>query len=46
MADAGDTPELNRCWFAKTVIAVHQESGLTIDRREADALDAVLAECE
>ena len=46
MADAGDTPELNRCWFAKTVIAVRQEYGLTIDRREADALDAVLAECE
>ena len=39
-------PELNRCWFAKTVIAVRQEYGLTIDRREADALDAILAGCE
>ena len=35
-------PELNRCWFA----AVRQEYGLTIDRREADALDAVLEGCE
>ena len=39
-------PELNRCWFAKTVIAVRQEYGLTIDRREANALDVVLAGCE
>ena len=39
-------PELNRCWFAETVIAVRREYGLTIDRREAAALDAVLAGCE
>ena len=38
-------PELNRCWFAETVIAVRQEYGLTIDRREAAALDAVLDQC-
>ena len=45
--DAADwLPELNRCWFARTVIAVRQEYGLTIDRREADALDAVLEGCE
>lgn len=39
-------PELNRCWFAKTVVAVRQEYRLTIDRREAAALDAVLESCE
>ena len=37
-------PDLNRCWFAATIVAVRQEYGLTIDRREADVLDAVL-EC-
>ena len=45
--DAADwLPELNRCWFARTVIAVRQEYELTIDRREADSLDAVLEGCE
>ena len=39
-------PELNRCWFANTIIAVRREYGLTIDRREAAALDAVLEGCE
>ena len=38
-------PDQNRCWFAARVIAVRQQYGLTIDRREADALDDVLAEC-
>ena len=38
-------PERNRCWFAARVIEVRRKYGLTIDRREADALDAVLAEC-
>ena len=36
-------PAQNRCWFAARVIAVRQRYGLTIDRREADALDQVLA---
>ena len=36
-------PERNRCWFAATIVAVRREYGLTIDRREADALDAVRA---
>ena len=39
-------PTQNRCWFAARVIAVRQRYGLTIDRREADALDQVLAGCE
>ena len=38
-------PAQNRYWFAGRVIAVRQRYGLTIDRREADALDQVLAGC-
>ena len=38
-------PPLNRCWYAKTIIAVRQEYRLTIDLREAVALEAVLATC-
>ena len=38
-------PPLNRCWYAKTIIAVRQEYRLTIDVREAVALEAVLATC-
>ena len=38
-------PAQNRCWFAARVIEVRQRYGLTIDRREADALDQVLAGC-
>ena len=44
--DAADwTPDENRCWFAWRVIDVRRAYGLTIDRREADALDAILAAC-
>ena len=39
-------PSQNRCWFAARVLSVRQRYGLTIDRREADALDQVLAGCE
>ena len=38
-------PDQNRCWFAARVIAVRQKYELTIDQREADALDRVLAAC-
>ena len=38
-------PAQNRCWFAARVVAVRQRYGLTIDPREADALDQVLAGC-
>ena len=38
-------PAQNRCWFAARVIAVRQRYSLTIDRREADALEQVLAGC-
>ena len=44
--DAADwTPDENRCWFAWRVIDVRLTYSLTIDRREADALDAILAAC-
>ena len=39
-------PARNRCWFAATIVAVRQKYNLTIDRREADALDRILASCE
>ena len=39
-------PEKNRCWFAHAVIEVRKAYSLTIDRREVQALDAVLASCE
>ena len=44
--DAADwMPDESRCWFAWRVIDVRRAYGLTIDRREADALDAILAAC-
>ena len=44
--DAADwTPDENSCWFAWRVIEVRRAYGLTIDRREATALDAILATC-
>ena len=44
--DAADwLPELNRCWFAARVVEVRRKYDLTIDRREADALEAVLSRC-
>ena len=39
------TPDENGCWFAWRVIDVRRAYGLTIDRREADALDAILVAC-
>ena len=38
-------PDLNKCWFADRVVRVRLKYGLTIDRREADALDSVLSGC-
>lgn len=44
--DAADwLPERNRCWFAARVVAVKKKYGLTVDRREAAALERVLAGC-
>ena len=39
-------PSRNRCWFAGRVVEVRRAYGLTIDRREAVALDRILAACE
>ena len=38
-------PDLNQCWFADRVVAVRRKFGLTIDPREAAALDRVLVGC-
>ena len=38
-------PPMNRCWFAARVIAVKRKYALTIDRREATALERVLSGC-
>ena len=44
--DAADwMPAQNRCWFANQIITVRRAYNLTIDRREANALDRVLATC-
>ena len=45
--DAADwVPDRNRCWFAGRVLKVRLAYDLTIDRREAAALDRILAGCE
>lgn len=45
--DAGEwLPEHHRCWFADRVVQVKRRYSLTVDRREADALKRVLADCE
>ena len=44
--DAGEwLPRLNACWFAGWVVAVKRKYALTVDRREARALEGVLAGC-
>lgn len=45
--DAGEwLPELNQCWFVRTVIQVKRKYGLTADWREYDVLKNVLTRCE
>ena len=44
--DAGEwLPDRNRCWFAARIVEVRRAYGLTIDRREADALERILVQC-
>ena len=44
--DAADwLPDLNKCWYADRVVQVRRKYGLTIDRREMNALKTVLAAC-
>ena len=38
-------PPENRCRFARRVVEVPRKYKLTIDRAEADALDAILSAC-
>ena len=44
--DAGEwIPDRNRCWFAGRVLEVKLAYGLTVDRREAAALEQILRGC-
>ena len=44
--DAGEwLPRFNACWFAARVVAVKRKYGLTVDAREARALEGVLSGC-
>ena len=38
-------PKLNKCWFANRIVEVRKKYGLTIDRREANALEQILSSC-
>ena len=38
-------PPLNQCWFAQRIVEVRRKYGLTIDRREAEALERILSAC-
>lgn len=38
-------PVLNRCWFAHRVLQVRLKYELSIDRREAEALEGILSAC-
>ncbi len=42
---AGWQPPMNRCWFAARIVAVKRKYRLTVDRREAAALERILAGC-
>lgn len=39
-------PGRNACWFAGRVVEVKRAYGLTVDRREAAALESILSSCE
>ena len=38
-------PDLNACWFAARTLEFRRKYGLTIDRREAEAVEATLSRC-
>lgn len=38
-------PEKNQCWYANRVVEVKTKYSLSVDRAEADALEAVLSTC-
>ena len=39
------TPDKNECWFAQRVVEIRQQYALTIDPRERNTLDGILANC-
>ena len=39
-------PAINKCWFAARVVAIKRKYGLSVDLREAAALERVLAGCD
>ena len=39
-------PDLNQCWFVARIIKVRRKYDLTIDTREARAIDRVIAGCD
>ncbi len=39
-------PNKNKCWFVDRVVKVKTKYGLSVDRAEANAIDAVLSKCE
>ena len=44
--DAGEwLPDRNRCWFAGRVLEVRRAYRLTVDRREAAALERIFSQC-
>lgn len=44
--DAGEwMPEKNKCWFAYRIVQIKTKYALTVDRTEAQALEAVLSQC-
>ena len=44
--DAGEwVPDRNQCWFAGRVLEVKRAYRLTVDRREAAALERILSQC-
>ncbi len=45
--DAGEwLPQLNQCWYAGRIVAVKRKYGLSVDRREAEALHRILSQCQ
>ena len=39
-------PDQNRCWFAERILEIRLAYGLTIERREAAAIERILSGCE
>ena len=39
------SPDHNRCWFAGRILEVRRAYNLTVDRREAAALEQILSKC-